>query len=95
MGRTRNDIRDMMQHQEVKITSFEVTHSKLEFTKDCIDLTNRLLVRDPKDRIGYNDGIREIKKHSWFYGFDWDKLEKKLLPAPFKPVVSADDTDQS
>lgn len=76
-----------MQQREAKITPYEVTHSKIEYSWDCIDLTNALLVRDPKERIGYIDGAREIKKHPWFTRMDWDKLYKKQIPATFKPEV--------
>ena len=26
--------------------------------------------------------------HPWFKNIDWEKLSKKELPAPFKPIVS-------
>ena len=27
-----------------------------------------------------------MKNHSWFFGYDWNKLEKKELYSPFKLV---------
>ena len=27
--------------------------------------------------------VNELKNHFWFYGFDWNSLEKKKLPSPF------------
>lgn len=34
--------------------------------------------------MGLN-GPAEVKAHPWFDGFDWDALDKKLIPAPFVP----------
>lgn len=30
----------------------------------------------------------EIKKHRFFDGINWKKLEKKQIPAPFKPRIT-------
>ena len=76
-----------MSAADVKITQFEITHEKIEYSQECINLTNSLLVKDPKDRIGYIDGAKEIKKHPWFSKIDWKKLSRKELPATFKPEV--------
>jgi hypothetical protein len=84
-----------MQQSEAKITAYEVTHSKIEYSWDCIALTNALLVRDPKERIGFIDGVREIKKHPWFTRMDWDKLYKKQIEATFKPEVGQSITQRS
>ena len=64
-----------------------MTHSKIEFSWECIDLVNKLLVKEPKDRIGFLEGVKEVKKHDWFLGFDWAKFARKEVQAPFKPVV--------
>ncbi|EJW02965.1 AGC/PKA protein kinase [Edhazardia aedis USNM 41457] len=52
-----------------------------------LDLIKRLLIKDPRYRIGGIIGIREIKNHSFFYGFDWDDLEQKKMQAPIIPQV--------
>ena len=31
---------------------------------------------------------KDIKRHEFFRGINWDKLSKKELPAPFRPVVT-------
>lgn len=86
-GNNRNELRDSMSGENVKITQFDVTHEKIEFSQECINLTNALLVRDPKERIGFTEGVREIKRHPWFAKIDWRKLARKELESPFKPVV--------
>jgi len=33
-------------------------------------------MKNPDKRLGFN-GLDEIKKHKFFEGFDWNKLEKR------------------
>ena len=45
-----------------------------------------LLTVDPSERLGVaGDGIAALKAHEYFNGFDWEALEKGLLPAPITP----------
>jgi len=63
-------------------------------SRQCQDLISRLLVKDPKLRLGGGKGdVEEIKKHLWFRELNWnDILELKIDP-PYKPEVkSAMDT---
>ena len=48
-----------------------------------------LLYRDiPTERLGFGrGGIREIQKHKWFEGFNWEGLRKRTLSAPITPKV--------
>lgn len=68
------------------IANIKVNHNDAKkFSKNCIDFLNKLIISDPKKRIGFKD-INELKNHSWFLGFDWNKLEKKELNSPFKLI---------
>ncbi|KYQ88168.1 putative protein serine/threonine kinase [Tieghemostelium lacteum] len=51
-------------------------------------LINALLQKDPKKRLGSNGGATEIKKHPFFKGVQWRKLELKELPSPYIPKTS-------
>lgn len=53
------------------------------------DLISKLLIKDPKKRLGGGGqkDAREIKSHPFFRGIDWDQLTRKQVPAPFKPIV--------
>ncbi|GME85096.1 unnamed protein product [Ambrosiozyma monospora] len=50
------------------------------------DLISKLLIRDPKKRLGYN-GVEEIKSHAFFKDIDWEKLNSKGYIPPYKPQV--------
>ncbi|GAA5873705.1 hypothetical protein JCM1840_003008 [Sporobolomyces johnsonii] len=57
-------------------------------------LLQGLLQKDPADRLGsQGSGADEIRRHLFFYGLDWKKLERREYVPPFRPSVeSAVDT---
>ena len=48
------------------------------------------LQKQPEDRLGSNDGLREIQQHLFFKQIDWSALEQKLIQPPFKPPVQSE-----
>ena len=48
------------------------------------------LQKQPEDRLGSNDGLREIQQHQFFKQIDWSALEQKLIQPPFKPPVQSE-----
>ena len=56
------------------------------------NLISKLLEKDPGIRLGRN-GLKEIKKHSFFSGINFDDLKKKKIKPPFKPNISKDEKD--
>lgn len=55
-------------------------------SKNAKDLIYNLLEKDPTRRWGFE----EIKKHSWFKGFDWKNVELKKTQAPWIPNTQED-----
>jgi len=56
-----------------------------EFLPESLkDLINRLLVKDPTQRLGAN-GAEEIKNHVFFKNVDWDEVETMTTKAPIIP----------
>ncbi|XP_073098080.1 ribosomal protein S6 kinase alpha-5 isoform X1 [Manis javanica] len=52
------------------------------------DLIQRLLMKDPKKRLGCGPrDADEIKEHLFFQKINWDDLAAKKVAAPFKPVI--------
>ncbi|KAJ6702871.1 SERINE/THREONINE-PROTEIN KINASE UCNL [Salix viminalis] len=51
---------------------------------ELTDLIERLLEKDPAQRLGYQRGACEIKEHGFFKGARWDLLTEVLRP-PFIP----------
>ena len=77
--------------------STKIYEKGVEFPKnmnnDAKDLIQKLLVVDPKDRLGEGpDGSEKIKSHPFFKGVNWkDAWQKKIKP-PFIPKLK-NDTD--
>ena len=53
-----------------------------KYNDNLIDFINKMLIIDPKERIGYNN-IDEIKKHKFFNTIDWKHLYHKTIRSPF------------
>nr|XP_019944974.1 PREDICTED: RAC-gamma serine/threonine-protein kinase [Paralichthys olivaceus] len=60
-------------------------------SSDAKSLLSGLLIKDPNKRLGGGpDDAKEIMRHSFFTGVDWqDVYDKKLVP-PFKPQVTSE-----
>lgn len=55
---------------------------------DARDLVKRFLVKKPTKRLGViSGGVKLIKEHPFFSGFDWDALMARKLPAPYKRPI--------
>uniref|UniRef100_A0AAR2JBY2 Ribosomal protein S6 kinase n=1 Tax=Pygocentrus nattereri TaxID=42514 RepID=A0AAR2JBY2_PYGNA len=52
------------------------------------DIIQRLLIKDPKERIGSGpSGAQNVKSHPFYQKINWEDLAAKKVPAPFKPVI--------
>jgi len=55
------------------------------------DLLKRLLTSDLTKRYGnLKNGSMDIKRHKWFSGVDWRKMQKLQVSAPYVPPVRGD-----
>ncbi|KAK8792891.1 hypothetical protein WA158_005055 [Blastocystis sp. Blastoise] len=79
--------RKIMYH---KILTCQLTKPNL-MSNEAFDFICKLLERDPMKRLGYRS-FDDVKNHEWFKEMNWDKLYRKEVPPPFKPIVE-DDTD--
>lgn len=68
----------------------------LGMSEPAKDILSKLLVRDPKNRLGSGDAdAKELKDHAFFAEVDWVNLEAGNTPAPWTPaVVGSLDTSQ-
>jgi serine/threonine protein kinase len=64
-------------------------------SKEVKDLIKRILVTDPRKRLGsLAGGLDDIYTHSWFTGVDFAALRRKEVEAPWKPEIK-DPLDKS
>ena len=66
-----------------------------EITEECMNFMNELFVKKYKVRLGYKGGLKELKEHSWFDGFNWEELETKEMVSSFIPSSSKDNFNSS
>ena len=79
-GNNRKQIKTLVLKTQVKIDK-----DKVNWSEESVDFINRCLKRKESRRLGYTDGIQELKNHKWFDGFDWESVYNKKLVAPFIP----------
>ncbi len=60
--------------------------SEYNISNNAIDLMQKFITY-PEKRLGLN-GIEEIKKHPFFYNFNWDNI--RLMTPPFIPNLNSD-----
>ncbi|CDS41599.1 cGMP dependent protein kinase 1 [Echinococcus multilocularis] len=59
-----------------------------KITRNAQHLIKKLCRENPTDRFGYGrGGLKAIKKHVWFEGFDWRGLRNRNLKPPFVPRI--------
>ena len=62
----------------------------IKISDDAKDLINKLLAKDPNNRLGAQADSLEVLSHSWFKDLDWSRLLERKVKAPFIPDVSGD-----
>ena len=93
-GKNRREIKEQMNENQVEITmkdeiknNYENTDNVIEgenWSKESINFINKLLKRNPEERLGYK-GISELKQHLWLKYYPWNLMKNKILPSPFIP----------
>ena len=64
-------------------------------TPEAKDLISKLLVPNPKNRLGHGkDGAKNIKDHSYFEGINWEDAWNRKLEPPLIPNLNSE-TDLS
>lgn len=84
-GKTTNEI-------NVQIKKYNLNFYGIDILAE--NLIRKLLVVDPKKRMGRKNGMAEIMGHAFFRNIDFDRVLKKEMFPPFMPFVKSDiDTD--
>lgn len=72
-----------------RICSEDVSYKEI-YSKKAQKLISRLLERNPKKRLGANQGAIEIMQDPFFKGINWNELKEKKVKPPFKPKSMQD-----
>mgnify|MGYP002626055662 FL=1 len=83
-GKNRKEIKKLMNDKKEILIEPE-DHINNKYSNNCINFINQCLKKEVEMRIGFKSGIKELKSHSWFNNFEWDKLYNKNMPTNFVP----------
>ncbi|CAK80602.1 unnamed protein product (macronuclear) [Paramecium tetraurelia] len=63
------------------------------FDNKVKDLIRKLLNPEIQSRLGFNDNQNgeSIKKHKWYRGVDWTRVENRQIPPPWVPYLRSED----
>ena len=90
VGKGRREIREQILAKQVQIKKFEIPE---DWSDEAANFINKCIIRNPANRLGAQEGIKELKQDEWFATFDWPSLERKEMPAPFVPNIAMDNFD--
>ena len=78
--------------EELKII---ITNNELKFPKNpkisesLKDLISKLLNKKVEERLGYQNGFEDIKKHEFFKDYNFDQLLSKEIEPSYKPLINS------
>ena len=82
LGKNRAEIKDSIKEKEIKLDKRNLSEG---WSMESADFINHLLQRQASKRLGYKDGVNEIKKHPWLKDIDWKDLCNHSIKSPFIP----------
>nr|XP_020444067.1 cGMP-dependent protein kinase 1-like [Monopterus albus] len=79
---------DPMKTYNIILRGINMIEFPKKITKSAANLIKRLCRDSPSERLGnQKNGVKDIQKHKWFEGFNWDGLRQGTVVAPFTPTV--------
>ncbi|KAF7203639.1 cGMP-dependent protein kinase 1 isoform X1 [Nothobranchius furzeri] len=86
---------DPMKTYNIILRGIDLIEFPKKVTKNAANLIKKLCRDNPSERLGnLKNGVKDIQKHKWFEGFNWEGLRKGTLTPPIIPEVSSQ-TDTS
>ena len=84
VARNRKEMKHLVLRKQAKI---EKEDNIKGWSEESIDFINKCLKRKQSRRLGYNNGVQELKDHPWFKDFEWEGIYNKTALAPFVPKL--------
>ncbi|XP_063291125.1 cGMP-dependent protein kinase 1 isoform X2 [Pelobates fuscus] len=81
---------DPMKTYNIILRGIDMIEFPKKITKNAANLIKKLCRDNPSERLGnLKNGVKDIQKHKWFEGFNWEGLRKGTLTPPIIPSVSS------
>jgi len=79
---------DPMKTYNIILKGIDAVEFPRNITRNATALIKKLCRDNPAERLGYQKGeIRDIQKHKWFDGFNWEGLCNRSLSPPIIPLI--------
>ncbi|XP_052463315.1 cGMP-dependent protein kinase 1-like [Carassius gibelio] len=79
---------DPMKTYNIILRGIDMVEFPKKITKSAANLIKRLCRDNPSERLGnQKNGVKDIQKHKWFEGFNWDGIREGTLTPLFIPNV--------
>ncbi|XP_076317898.1 cGMP-dependent protein kinase 1-like isoform X1 [Tachypleus tridentatus] len=79
---------DPMKTYNVILKGIDAIDFPRTISRNALALIKKLCRDNPAERLGYQKGgIKDIQKHKWFDGFNWEGLRSRTLTPPIIPQV--------
>nr|XP_043868592.1 cGMP-dependent protein kinase 1-like [Solea senegalensis] len=74
---------DPMKTYNIILRGIDMVEFPKKITKSAANLIKRLCRDNPSERLGnQKNGVKDIQKHKWFEGFNWDGLRQGSIDSP-------------
>ncbi|XP_072335036.1 cGMP-dependent protein kinase 1 isoform X3 [Scyliorhinus torazame] len=85
---------DPMKTYNIILRGIDMIEFPKKITKNAANLIKKLCRDNPSERLGnLKNGVKDIQKHKWFEGFNWEGLRKGTSTPPIvSSVTSPTDT---
>ncbi|KAL2083332.1 hypothetical protein ACEWY4_021105 [Coilia grayii] len=81
---------DPMKTYNIILRGIDMIEFPKKITKNAANLIKKLCRDNPSERLGnLKNGVKDIQKHKWFEGFNWEGLRKGTLSPPIVPNVTS------
>jgi serine/threonine protein kinase len=82
-----------MKIQKSKVLFPDKAKYGLDYSDDFVDIVEKLLNKNPVQRLGAKEDVREVLDHPWFKDVDVKGIEAMKVEPPLKPELSDEHVD--
>ncbi|KAH0521399.1 cGMP-dependent protein kinase 1 [Microtus ochrogaster] len=80
---------DPMKTYNIILRGIDMIEFPKKIAKNAANLIKKLCRDNPSERLGnLKNGVKDIQKHKWFEGFNWEGLRKGTLTPPIIPSAT-------
>mmetsp|Transcript_12523 Transcript_12523/g.21085 ORF Transcript_12523/g.21085 Transcript_12523/m.21085 type:complete len:177 (+) Transcript_12523:1290-1820(+) len=83
----------LMKIQKAKVIFPDKQKYNLDYSDEFVDIIEKLLNKNGKERLGAVNDVYEVLSHPWFKDMDIKAIEQQKVVPPLKPDLSKDNVD--